>query len=86
MEKKKKKKKYGYDSSKFDASSMLQLDELLEDICSTIDVDIMPGPQDPAPSHLPQQPMHPSMFRNAHKLSTFHSVTNPYWSKINDIT
>jgi DNA polymerase delta subunit 2 len=65
---------------------MLQLDELLEDICSSVDVDIMAGPQDPAPLHMPQQPMHPSMFRNAHKLSTFHTVTNPYWCKIDDIT
>jgi DNA polymerase delta subunit 2 len=70
----------------FNASPMLQLDELLEDICSSVDVDVMPGPQDPAPLHMPQQPMHPSMFRNAHKLSTFHSVTNPYWCKIDGIT
>ncbi|CEP14882.1 hypothetical protein [Parasitella parasitica] len=79
-------KKYGYDSSTFNASPMLQLDEMLEDICSSIDVDIMPGPTDPAPLHLPQQPMHPSMFKRAHRLSTFHSVTNPYWCKVNDVT
>lgn len=65
---------------------MLQLDELLEDVCSSVDVDIMAGSQDPAPSHMPQQPMHASMFRNAHKLSTFHTVTNPYWCKIDGVT
>ncbi|KAI9480273.1 MAG: phosphatidylserine decarboxylase-domain-containing protein [Benjaminiella poitrasii] len=80
------KKKYGYDASAFNASPMLQLDELLEDICCSVDVDIMTGPQDPAPIHFPQQPMHPSMFKNAHKLSTFHTVTNPYWCQIDGIT
>lgn len=65
---------------------MLQLDEMLEEICNTVDVDIMPGPIDPSPSHLPQQPMHPSMFKNSHKLNTFHSVTNPYWCKIDGVT
>ncbi|KAI7893626.1 DNA polymerase alpha/epsilon subunit B-domain-containing protein [Mucor mucedo] len=82
----KKPKKYGYDSTTFNASPMLQLDDLLEEICSTVDVDIMPGPTDPSPLHLPQQPMHPSMFKKSHNLSTFHSVTNPYWCKIDDIT
>ncbi|GAN05624.1 DNA polymerase alpha/epsilon subunit B [Mucor ambiguus] len=79
-------KKYGYDSSAFDASPMLQLDDMLQDICSSIDVDIMPGPTDPSPLHLPQQPMHKSMFKHAHQLSTFHSVTNPYWCKIDNVT
>ncbi|KAI9342995.1 DNA polymerase alpha/epsilon subunit B-domain-containing protein [Pilaira anomala] len=81
----KKPKKYGYDSSTFNASSMIQLDEILEEICSTVDVDIMPGPTDPAPLHIPQQSMHPSMFKNAHKLSSFHSVTNPYWCEIDGV-
>ncbi|CAO0802974.1 unnamed protein product [Mucor circinelloides] len=79
-------KKYGYDSSTFNASPMLQLDEMLQDICSSIDVDIMPGPTDPSPLHLPQQPMHASMFKHAHQLSTFHSVTNPYWCKVDNVT
>lgn len=79
------KKKYGYDASAFSATPMLRFDEMLEDICSSVDVDIMPGSNDPSTTHLPQQPLHPSMFKNAHRLSTFHSVTNPYWSKIDDI-
>ncbi|KAI8375212.1 DNA polymerase alpha/epsilon subunit B-domain-containing protein [Blakeslea trispora] len=78
-------KKYGYNNQNFDASPMLQLDEWLEEICSSVDVDIMPGITDPSPLHLPQQPMHPSMFANTHRLSTFHSVTNPYWCKIEDV-
>ncbi|KAI8974388.1 DNA polymerase alpha/epsilon subunit B-domain-containing protein [Pilobolus umbonatus] len=77
-------KKYGYDSASFDASPMMQLDSILEDMCNTVDVDIMAGPSDPAQLHLPQQPMYPSMFNKAHKLSTFHSVTNPYWTKVED--
>ncbi|KAI8372381.1 DNA polymerase alpha/epsilon subunit B-domain-containing protein [Choanephora cucurbitarum] len=78
-------KKYGYNNQNFDASPMLQLDGWLEEICSSVDVDVMPGITDPSPLHLPQQPMHPSMFANTHQLSTFHSVTNPYWCKIEDV-
>ncbi|KAI8984018.1 DNA polymerase alpha/epsilon subunit B-domain-containing protein [Mycotypha africana] len=79
-------KRYGYDFSTFDATPMLQFDELLEDLCTSIDVDIMAGPTDPAPSHFPQQPMLASLFRNARKLSSFHTVTNPYWCKIDDVS
>lgn len=65
---------------------MSQLDELLEEIAGTVDVDIMSGQTDPSPMHLPQQPMLPSMFANAHRLNSFRTVTNPYWCKIDDIT
>ncbi|KAI8079681.1 DNA polymerase alpha/epsilon subunit B-domain-containing protein [Gilbertella persicaria] len=79
-------KKYGYDASTFNASPVIQLDDMLEEICSTVDLDIMAGPTDPSPLHMPQQPMYPSIFANAHRLSTFHSVTNPYWCKIDQAT
>ncbi|KAG1044027.1 hypothetical protein G6F43_011524 [Rhizopus delemar] len=62
------------------------VDDFLEELCSTVDVDIMPGATDPSQSHLPQQRMHPSMFKQAHKLSTLNSVSNPYWCEIENIT
>ncbi|CAO3703164.1 unnamed protein product [Rhizopus stolonifer] len=80
------KKKYGYDSTLYDTATILQLDEFLEEICNTVDVDVMPGATDPSQRHLPQQRMHPSMFRHSHKLSTFHSVSNPYWCEIDNVT
>ena len=74
-----------HDSSTFDASAVTQLDEFLEEVCSAVDLDIMPGPTDPAQVQLPQQRMHPAMFRQSHKLSTFHSVSNPYWCEIDNV-
>jgi DNA polymerase delta subunit 2 len=70
----------------FDISTITQLDDFLDELCSTVDVDIMPGATDPSQSHLPQQRMHPSMFKQAHKLSTLNSVSNPYWCEIENIT
>jgi DNA polymerase delta subunit 2 len=65
---------------------LFELDDILQDICSSVDVDIMPGGTDPAQLHLPQQPLHPSMFPRSAELSTFHGVTNPYWCKIDHVT
>ncbi|KAI9251191.1 phosphatidylserine decarboxylase-domain-containing protein [Sporodiniella umbellata] len=61
------------------------LDAYLDEICSTIDVDIMPGATDPSQRHLPQPRMPPPMLRNAHSLSTFNSVSNPHWCKIDNV-
>ena len=53
-----------HDSSTFDASAVTQLDEFLEEVCSAVDLDIMPGQTDPAQVQLPQQRMHPAMLDN----------------------
>ncbi|OZJ06331.1 hypothetical protein BZG36_00708 [Bifiguratus adelaidae] len=78
-------KKYGYDSTAYDAKPAENLDQLMAELCSTVDLDIMPGPNDPANAHIPQQPIHRAMFRSSSQMSTFHCVTNPYWFGINDI-
>ncbi|GAB5589849.1 DNA polymerase delta small subunit Cdc1 [Umbelopsis nana] len=75
----KKPKKYGYDSTIYDASPMIALDKFLQDLCTSISVDIMPGKHDPANAHLPQQPLHRSLFTTAGKLSSLKPVTNPHW-------
>ncbi|KAF7725532.1 hypothetical protein EC973_009562 [Apophysomyces ossiformis] len=79
-------KVYSYDSSQYDVKPLQQLDQLIDELCGTIDVDLMPGPDDPSNNHMPQQPLHPCMFSRSRSYSTFHSVTNPYWCKVDNIT
>jgi len=58
--------------------AMRQLDDLLVQLCSSLAVDVMPGPNDPATCVLPQQPLHKVMFPSACLYPTLQSVSNPY--------
>jgi len=80
-------KKYGYDSATYTASPTLALDSLLTNLCSTIPVSIMPGPNDPASVALPQQPIHQALFDKAKAFipATLECVTNPSWWDIDGI-
>ncbi|KAG0031387.1 hypothetical protein BGZ81_001295 [Podila clonocystis] len=79
-------KKYGYDRSTFDTEPTTIFDGFLQEICSSVPVDIMPGDKDPSSVTLPQQPVHPALLPSAREYSTFHSVTNPYWTSIDNTT
>ncbi|KAG2219561.1 hypothetical protein INT45_013220 [Circinella minor] len=79
-------KKYGYDSTQYDSGPLTQFDELLEEICGSVPVDVMAGIKDPVNCQLPQQPLHPSLFTKGKETGTLNSVTNPYWCKVDDIT
>ncbi|KAG0336960.1 hypothetical protein BG000_005958 [Podila horticola] len=79
-------KKYGYDRSIFDTEPTTIFDGFLQEICSSVPVDIMPGDKDPSSVTMPQQPVHPALLPCAREYSTFHSVTNPYWTSIDNIT
>ncbi|KAG0357679.1 hypothetical protein BGZ54_000231 [Gamsiella multidivaricata] len=79
-------KKYGYDRSTFVAESTAILDRFLQDVCSSVHVDIMPGDRDPSSISMPQQPIHPALLQSAREYSTFQSVTNPYWSSVDNVT
>lgn len=46
----------------------------------------MPGDKDPSSVTMPQQPVHPALLPSAREYSTFHSVTNPYWTSIDNTT
>ncbi len=46
-------------------------DEYLVQLAAAVDVDVMPGQQDPANQLLPQQPLHPCLFPRKH----FHKLT-----------
>ncbi|CAO3693059.1 unnamed protein product [Umbelopsis ramanniana] len=82
----KKPKKYGYDSTIYDASPVAALDKFLQQLCSSVTVDIMPGKNDPSNAHLPQQPLHHSLFTTAHKLSSLKPVTNPHWCELDGVS
>jgi len=89
-------KKYGYDSSTYNAQPSQLLDEFLSTLLPTIPVTMMPGAQDPANASYPQQPVHPAMFPNSRAYTAtpsattsaseepgwFDSVTNPWEGEI----
>lgn len=60
------------------------MDTFFAQLSKTIDVDVMPGPQDPTTHLLPQQPFHPSMFPKSSIYSTFNCTTNPFHAIYND--
>lgn len=58
-------KKYGYDSSSYNASPINHLDTFLAEILPSIPVTLMPGENDPANFSLPQQEIHRAMLPRA---------------------
>ncbi|CAG8693122.1 17615_t:CDS:2, partial [Cetraspora pellucida] len=85
VEDEKKEKKYGYDSSSYNAQPLSDLDNILNEICSELPVDLMPGGNDPVNTFLPQQPFISGLLPKACQNSTFHRVTNPYWCEIDGV-
>ncbi|KAI9595367.1 DNA polymerase alpha/epsilon subunit B-domain-containing protein [Syncephalis fuscata] len=65
-------------------NSLQQADLFLEQVCASIDVDILPGSLDPVTMALPQQPIYPGLLPKASKYSTLQCVTNPYWCRVQD--
>ncbi|KAI9356311.1 DNA polymerase alpha/epsilon subunit B-domain-containing protein [Zopfochytrium polystomum] len=55
-----------------------QLDDIFTQVCSAVDVDVMPGDQDITNYSIPQQPMQSAFFAKARGFSSFHLVTNPH--------
>lgn len=79
---KKPRKTYGYDSSSYSAAPTAQLDEFLQEILESLDVDIMSGEKDPNGTTLPQQPLHEALLPAAGAYKGFKRQTNPFWSEI----
>lgn len=84
-------KKYGYDSSSYNALPSQLLDDFLSTLLPTMPVTLMPGHQDPANVSYPQQPIHPAMFPNSRQYAAapaslepgwFNTVTNPWESEL----
>ncbi|OAD68147.1 hypothetical protein PHYBLDRAFT_23961, partial [Phycomyces blakesleeanus NRRL 1555(-)] len=77
--------KYGYEATRYNSSAIDILDDFLDDVSSSLEIDLMPGPNDPTAVHLPQKPIHPFMFSKAKMHSTFNTVTNPYCCDIDGV-
>ncbi|CEO94525.1 DNA polymerase delta small subunit [Plasmodiophora brassicae] len=59
------------------ANALQSLDLFLEQLCSSVDVDILPGPLDPTNVAVPQQPIHHLLLPRSSALATMHRITNP---------
>lgn len=74
--------------TKFNPESIVKLDEFLSDLCSSIPISLMPGPNDPAEICIPQQPIHKSLFPENRRYvggESFENLTNPAWIDLNGI-
>lgn len=56
----------------------MQLDLLLAQLLGNCAVDIMPGKLDPTNVSLPQQPLHPCLFKHSSRFDSLNLVPNPY--------
>ncbi|XP_023299916.2 DNA polymerase delta subunit 2 [Lucilia cuprina] len=64
--------------------AMKALDDWFNAWSSSLAIDVMPGPYDPANFMLPQQPFHSCMFPTASQHESFQSVSNPYACTVDD--
>ncbi|XP_050302842.1 DNA polymerase delta subunit 2 [Anthonomus grandis grandis] len=60
-------------------------DKFLLRICQVVDVDLMPGENDPSNHILPQQPLHFCMFPESAQYKSFNQVTNPYHCELDNL-
>ena len=72
-------KKYGYDSSSYNALPSQLLDDFLAEVLPTMPVSLLPGDQDPANHSFPQQPIHAAMFPRARHYSSMPGSTEVGW-------
>ena len=79
-----KNKKYGYDSALYNPRPMIALDSMLEELCLSMNVIIVPGESDPTNVTLPQQPMNNLLFERSAQFdnSTLKQVSNPSYLTI----
>jgi len=86
-------KKYGHDTTGYDASPSQTLDAFIAQLLPSIPVTLMPGATDPASVAIPQQALHPALFPHSRTYcnapaqpsetpSWFDSVTNPWQGDI----
>ncbi|XP_072382591.1 uncharacterized protein PolD2 [Diabrotica undecimpunctata] len=60
-------------------------DNFLSQICGLVEVDVMPGENDPSNQILPQKQMHHCMFPNSATYKSLHLVPNPYACSLENI-
>eukprot|EP01130_Rhizamoeba_saxonica_P017953 TRINITY_DN8851_c0_g1_i1.p1 TRINITY_DN8851_c0_g1~~TRINITY_DN8851_c0_g1_i1.p1 ORF type:complete len:468 (-),score=87.09 TRINITY_DN8851_c0_g1_i1:38-1417(-) len=67
------------------ADSCKIFDQLLTTLVQSVDVDLMPGENDPAGYLLPQKPLNQWLCRNASSYTSLNRVTNPHKFILDDI-
>ena len=75
-----------YTNLTFPVNAVNVLDGILQEFSSGIDVDLMPGENDPANQIMPQQPLHCCLFPKAGKFKTLKMVPNPYMFEVCGVT
>ena len=70
-------RKYGYDSSAYNAAPTAHLDSLLETLLPSMPVTLIPGANDPVNVSLPQQPIHPAMLPHSRAYAAPTASTTP---------
>jgi DNA polymerase delta subunit 2 len=86
-------KKYGHDTSLYNATPSETLDAFIAQILPSIPVTLIPGATDPASVAIPQQPLHPALFPHSRSYCNpqtqqpgtsnwFDSVSNPWQGDI----
>jgi len=79
LDAKKLSKKYGYDSTTYNAAPTQHFDEFLATLLPSIPITLLPGEDDPANVSLPQQPIHPAMFPRSRNYIADMGSTEPGW-------
>jgi DNA polymerase delta subunit 2 len=79
------KNQFGTEMIQYDPKPLRALDEIINVVASSMNVDMMPGNSDPASRMLPQEPLHKALFSKARCYSSFSTVTNPYEFTCNGI-
>jgi len=72
-------KKYGYDSSSYNAQPSHLFDEFLNELLASVPVTLLPGQLDPANSSYPQQPIHTAMFPKSRSYGAAPGSEQPGW-------
>jgi DNA polymerase delta subunit 2 len=73
------------DYKMYDAQPLKFLDVELEQLCSGLNVMMMPGETDPAVATLPQEPFNKCLFPRSMQYSTLTLATNPYALDVNGV-
>ncbi len=65
-------------------NSMALLDNFFLELSKSINIDLMPGKNDPSDDTLPQQPLNRAYFPNSYPCANFSAVTNPHAFQIGE--
>jgi len=65
--------------------TLTSIDEWLMGLCSSMDVTVMPGPNDPSNYSLPQQPYPACLLPVVSKMAKYHAVTNPHRVRVEGV-